>query len=67
MPKKSDELDVNDRVVTLVDLPGVPKGTKGRIILRNGFEWIRYRVWFDTGTPNGVDVGSLDAKVLDRI
>lgn len=66
---------VKDRVVSRVDLPGVPAGTAGRVILKNGldrpgsdqFEWIRYRVWFDDGTPNGTDIGSLSRDVLQRV
>ena len=38
------------------DLPGVPKGTKGRVTLVNGWgPWIRYRVMFE----NGTDVGNM--------
>ena len=38
------------------DLPGVPKGTKGKVTLVNGIgPWIRYRVIFQ----NGVDLGNL--------
>ena len=59
-----DELLVGDRVRAAVDLPGVPEGTRGRVILSNGFEWIRYRVVFDNGDINGHDIGSLHREQL---
>jgi hypothetical protein len=52
----------NEWVKNLVDLPGVPVGTRGRVYLVEGFTWTRYRVLFD----NGVDIGSLDGEVLAR-
>lgn len=61
-----DELLVGDRVRAAIDLPGVPEGTRGRVILSNGFEWIRYRVVFDNGDANGRDVGSLHRHQLVR-
>ncbi len=62
MAKKrvGDELLFHDKVVAAVDLPGVPAGTPGKVTLKNGFRWTRYRVYFD----NGADVGSLDRKQL---
>lgn len=48
------------KVVATTDLPGVPEGTKGKVLLVNGFDWIRYRVLFD----NGVDIGTLDRKYV---
>jgi hypothetical protein len=62
MASTSDELKVRDKVVAAEDLPGVPKGTKGRVTLKNGFRWIRYRVEFE----NGVGIGSLDRSQLVR-
>ena len=44
------------------DMPGVPRGTHGKVMLVNGFGWIRYRVYFD----NGEDIGSLDRSQLVR-
>jgi hypothetical protein len=68
MAKRSgNELRVHDRVKNTVDLPGVPMGTMGKVILKNGFRWIRYRVWFDTDGVNGTDVGTLDRSVLQRV
>ena len=39
----------NEKVRALDDLPGVPKGTEGRVLLVAGFTWTRYRVAFDNG------------------
>lgn len=58
--RKGDELLFHDKVVAAVDLPGVPAGTPGKVTLKNGFRWIRYRVLFS----NGVDMGSLDRAQL---
>ena len=57
-----DQLDLRmrDKVVASVDLPGVPAGTKGKVLLTGGFNWMRYRVLFD----NGVELGDLDARNL---
>ncbi len=52
----------NERVKTLDDLPGVPLGTEGRVLLVDGFTWTRYRVSFD----NGYDLGSIDGSHLSR-
>jgi hypothetical protein len=54
------DLDRKDKVVAKVDLPGVPEGTKGKVILANGFNWLRYRVKF----TNGVELGDLDGRHL---
>jgi hypothetical protein len=53
-------LDKGDHVVSTVDLAGVPTGTEGRIMLANGFNWLRYRVLF----RNGVELGDLDGRQL---
>ena len=50
----------HDKVVAAVDLPGVPAGTRGKVMLRNGFSWVRYRVYFD----NGVEVPWLEGDQL---
>ena len=54
------ELDRGDRVAATQDLPGVPTGTEGKIILANGFNWLRYRVLFS----NGIELGDLDGRNL---
>lgn len=52
----------NEKVKALDDLPGVPKGTEGRVLLVDGFTWTRYRVAFE----NGFDLGSIDGAHLAR-
>lgn len=52
----------NDVVKATMDLPGVPKGTVGKIKVINGFSWTRYWVFFD----NGIEVGQLDTNELVR-
>ena len=62
MPKKrsTDTLRRKDRVRAAVALRGVPEGTKGRVMVANGFTWPRYWVAFD----NGVEMGSLGRDKL---
>jgi hypothetical protein len=57
------DLRIGDRVQATVDLPGVPEGTEGRVILANGFNWFRYRVLF----ANGAELGDLDHRHLAPI
>ena len=57
------DLRMGDKVRTTVELPGVPSGTEGKVILANGFNWHRYRVFFD----NGAEVGDLDHRNLEPI
>jgi hypothetical protein len=52
----------NETVKTLDDLPGVPQGTVGKVLLVDGFTWTRYRVAF----ANGYDLGSIDGAHLAR-
>jgi hypothetical protein len=47
-------------VEATVDLDGVAVGTRGTVILANGFNWLRYRVRF----ANGTEVGDLDHRTL---
>ena len=58
-----DQLDLRmgDKVTAKLDLPDVPAGTPGKVILANGFNWLRYRVLFD----NGVERGDLDGRQLE--
>jgi hypothetical protein len=51
MPKKPKDgtFARHEKVVAAVDLPGVPAGTPGKIMLTAGFRWDRYRVRFDNG------------------
>ena len=57
------DLRMGDRVRSTVDLPSVPAGTEGKVILANGFNWQRYRVLFD----NGAEMGDLDHRHLEPI
>jgi hypothetical protein len=54
-------LRIGDRVVSTVELHGVPVGTEGKILLANGFNWQRYRVLF----ANGAEVGDLDQRNIE--
>ena len=49
-----------DKVIATVDLEGVPAGTVGKIVLANGFNWLRYRVRFS----NGIELNDLDGRHL---
>jgi hypothetical protein len=51
-------LKVHDKVVAIADLPGVPNGTKGKVLLANGMNWRRYRIRFE----NGAELGHLDGR-----
>jgi hypothetical protein len=57
------DLSMGDKVRTTVDLPGVPAGTEGKVILANGFNWQRYRVQF----VNGAELGDLDQRNIEPI
>jgi hypothetical protein len=46
-----------------VDLPDVPAGSEGRVILANGFQWQRYWVRFGDGT----EVSDLDHRHLAAV
>lgn len=61
-PAITDPFRKNETVVATEDLPGVPEGTLGKVKLINGFDWVRYWVFFE----NGVDHGSLDGDALVR-
>ena len=52
----------HQKVVTTVDLPGVPEGTLGKVRVANGFAWYRYWVDFE----NGVELGHVDHGNLVR-
>jgi hypothetical protein len=65
MAKKesSDELlRRKERIVATVDMPEIPAGTAGKVIVVEGLTWIRYWVRFE----NGVVRGSLDRRKLAR-
>jgi len=60
-PQPADALLLRQRARAKVDLPRVPAGTEGTVVLADGFAWRRYRVLFD----NGVEVGFLDGRHLE--
>jgi hypothetical protein len=51
-----------EKVLATEDLRRVPEGTQGKVKLVDGFEWIRYWVFFD----NGEQLGSIDGSKLVR-
>ena len=48
------------KVVARTELREVPEGTTGKVIMVDGFSWIRYWVRFD----NGISLGTIDRKFL---
>lgn len=56
----SDILRKGDVVIAREDLRRVPAGTRGKIILSVGLDWIRYWVRFE----NGVETGSVNRSKL---
>ena len=56
-------LRIKDKVVATTDLADVPAGTEGKVLLANGFNWLRYRVRF----ANGIEVGDLDQRNIEPI
>ena len=56
-------LRVGDKVVAKDGIDGAPEGTEGKVILANGFNWLRYRVLFS----NGQEIGDLDHRHLQPI
>ena len=57
------DLSMGDTVRSTVDLTGVTVGTEGKVILANGFNWLRYRVRFS----NGIEVGDLDQRSIEPV
>ena len=56
----TDKLKRGAKVVSLLDMRGVPRGTTGRVTMVSGLTWIRYFVDFD----NGVSMPSVDRSKL---
>jgi len=51
------------KIAAVVELPGVPVGTFGKVWFVSGVTWIRYHVAFD----NGVEMANVDgAQIIDR-
>jgi hypothetical protein len=44
----------HQKVAAARDLPGVPAGTPGKVLMLGGFTWVRYRVRFDNGAERGM-------------
>ncbi len=65
MAKRRDSnlLKRNDHVVAAEALRDIPVGTRGKVLLANGFTWKRYWVKFD----NGVDIGSISREQLTLV
>lgn len=57
------ELRPGDKVRAAVDLPGVPAGTEGKVMVADGFNWLRCWVRF----TNGAELRDLDARHLEPI
>ena len=57
------DLKNGDTVQLTVDIGGLPAGSEGKVILANGFNWLRYRVRF----ANGTEVGDLDHRNIAPI
>ena len=57
------DLSMGDTVRSTVDLTGVTVGSEGKVILANGFNWLRYRVRFF----NGIEVGDLDQRSIEPV
>ena len=58
----SIELKRHEKVRANIDLPGVPAGTPGKVLVVSGVIWMRYRVLFE----NGVEHGLLDGRHIVR-
>jgi len=56
-------LKMHDKVRAITDLPGVPAGTTGKVIVANGMNWRRYRVLFE----NKQELGHLDGRHIEKI
>ncbi len=57
------DLSMGDTVRSTVELTGVAVGSEGKVILANGFSWLRYRVRFF----NGIEVGDLDQRSIEPV
>lgn len=54
---------MGDTVRSTVELNGVTSGSNGKVILANGFNWLRYRVRFE----NGIEIGDLDQRHIEPV
>ena len=60
MTDQAQRFRARQKVVAAEELPGVPAGTPGKVIMEAGFRWFRYWVRFE----NGVTLGSIDGAAL---
>ena len=58
----SIDLKRHEKVRANIDLPGVPAGTPGKVLVVSGVTWLRHRVLFE----NGVEHGLLDGRHIVR-
>ena len=56
-------LKMGDTVSLTTEVEGLPIGSEGKVILANGFNWLRYRIRF----ANGTEIGNLDHRHLQPI
>lgn len=49
----NDVLRKGEKVVAASSMPGIPEGTRGKVFMVAGFEWIRYQVRFENGKVRG--------------
>ncbi len=61
-PDDDGRFHKGEKVEAAVDLPGVPEGTPGKVIIEDGVRRFRYWVRFE----NGVAMGSLTPEKLRR-
>ncbi len=54
----------HQKVVAAHDLPAIPAGTPGKILLINGLSWVRYRVLFTLADGGRIERGMLSADDL---
>lgn len=62
MPVSTAPFRRGEKVISTEAISHVPEGTAGKVMLVNGFSWIRYWVHFADGT----EVGSIDQSKLVR-
>lgn len=57
------DLRLGQAVRAVEDLPGVPAGTLGTVVMVTGLSWIRYRVEFE----NGAELNLVDRRYLEPV
>ena len=59
------DITKNDIVELIEDLPGVPAGTLGKVLMVTGFTWIRFNVLF-TNSVNGGQIDRAKLRLLTK-